>query len=224
MIPRIAPFALFMFFIGIDELLHFLLTRGFVSLSNQFFLFLYPVKILVVGFALWMFRTAYVEVDFRDLRNLRSTLISLTTGVVVFGLWIWMTWPFAVFGTPTGFDPSVFGDEVLRYTMITVRLTGAVIIVPIMEEIFWRSFLIRYLSGPSFADLEIGRMTVTAFVVTTLLFGLEHNLWLAGMMAGAAYNLLLLKTKSIVQCILAHAVTNFILGVYVLATKQWFFW
>jgi hypothetical protein len=43
-------------------------------------------------------------------------------------------------------------------------------------------------------------------------------------MAGAAYNLLLLRTKSIAQCILAHAVTNFLLGMYVLITKQWFFW
>jgi CAAX prenyl protease-like protein len=224
MIPRIAPFALFMFFIGIDEFLHFLLTRGIISLPVQFFLFLYPIKILVVGFSLWWFRSAYVEVDFRDLRNLRSTFISLVTGIVVFGLWIWMIWPFAVFGTLTGFDPSVFTNESLRYTMVTIRLAGAVIIVPIMEEIFWRSFLIRYLSGPSFSDIGIGQMTATAFIVTTVLFGLEHNLWLAGMMAGVAYNLLLLQTKSIVQCIFAHAVTNFMLGVYVLATKQWFFW
>jgi len=222
--PRIVPFALFMTFIGIDEFLHFLRNQGMIVLTDHFFLSLYPVKIAIVGSALWLYRAAYVEIKTRDLMQLRTTLISLMAGSVVFGLWIWMIWPFAIFGNLSGFDPSVFKDDSFKYFMIMIRLAGAVIVVPIMEEIFWRSFLVRYLTGPSFSDIGIGQMTIASFLITTVLFGLEHNLWLAGMMAGAAYNLLLLHAKSIAQCILAHAVTNFLLGMYVLITKQWFFW
>jgi len=67
-------------------------------------------------------------------------------------------------------------------------------------------------------------LVVTFCVLTTVLFGFEHNLWLAGMMAGAAYNLILYYTKSISQCITAHAVTNLCLGSYVLYTGRWQFW
>ena len=178
----------------------------------------------MVGLTLWLWRSAYTEIDARDLLKFRTSSISFIVGLVVFVLWIWMIWPFAIFGNLTGFDPSILVDDRLKYFMITVRLIGAVIIVPIMEELFWRSFLIRYLTGPSFMDIRIGQMTVTSFIVTTVLFGLEHNLWLAGMAAGAAYNLLLLNTRSIAQCIMAHAATNALLGTYVLMTKQWFFW
>jgi CAAX prenyl protease-like protein len=61
-------------------------------------------------------------------------------------------------------------------------------------------------------------------LICAVLFGLEHNLILAGIMAGVAYSLLLYWTKSIYQCILAHAVTNLVLGIYVLQTGYWQFW
>ncbi|MGA7827253.1 MAG: CPBP family glutamic-type intramembrane protease [Geobacteraceae bacterium] len=56
------------------------------------------------------------------------------------------------------------------------------------------------------------------------MFGLEHNLFLAGIMAGIAYNLLLYRTKSLSACILAHGLTNLALGIYVLQTGKWYFW
>jgi hypothetical protein len=93
-----------------------------------------------------------------------------------------------------------------------------------MEELFWRSFLIRYIISPDFMKMPIGHFTWLSFILTTILFGFEHNLWFAGMMAGAAYNLILYYTKSIAQCILAHAVTNFCLGFYVCYTGQWQLW
>ena len=93
-----------------------------------------------------------------------------------------------------------------------------------MEEIFWRSFLIRYIISSDFEKIPIGRFTWSSFLISTVLFGLEHNLFLAGMMAGIAYNLLLYRTKSLAHCIFAHAVTNLLLGIYVLATGKWQFW
>ena len=93
-----------------------------------------------------------------------------------------------------------------------------------MEELFWRSFFIRYLIGPDFSKVPIGMATWPSFLLTTVLFGLEHNLFFAGIMAGIAYNLLLYYTRSISHCIIAHGLTNLLLGIYVLTTERWHFW
>jgi CAAX prenyl protease-like protein len=93
-----------------------------------------------------------------------------------------------------------------------------------MEEIFWRSFMLRYVITSDFTSVRIGTFTLTSFLICAVLFGLEHNLLLAGIMAGAVYSLLLYWTKSIFQCVLAHAVTNLALGLYVLQTGHWQFW
>jgi hypothetical protein len=53
---------------------------------------------------------------------------------------------------------------------------------------------------------------------------MEHNMFLAGILAGAIYNLLLYYTKSLSQCVLAHAVTNLALGFFVLLSQKWYFW
>ena len=95
---------------------------------------------------------------------------------------------------------------------------------PVMEELFWRSFLIRYVMSSDFRSIRLGAFSVGSFVVTVVLFGLEHQLWLAGMMAGAAYNVVLYRTGRIWPCILAHAVTNLILGGHVLMTGEWIWW
>jgi CAAX prenyl protease-like protein len=108
--------------------------------------------------------------------------------------------------------------------MIGARLAGAVLLVPVMEELFWRSFLIRYLIETDFSKVPIGQFTWASCIITVVLFGLEHNLILAGIMAGLAYNLLLYFTRSIFHCTLSHAVTNLLLGLYVLQTGNWHFW
>jgi CAAX prenyl protease-like protein len=93
-----------------------------------------------------------------------------------------------------------------------------------MEELFWRSFLIRYIIGNDFSKIPIGTFSWASFLITVVLIGLEHHYFLAGMMAGAVFNLLLYFTRSISQCILAHAVANLALGIYVLQTGKWLFW
>ena len=135
-----------------------------------------------------------------------------------------MDWGFATFGEIPGFNPGVYEDSAVRSMMILARLGGAVLVVPLMEEIFWRSFLIRYAIDSDFTRVALGRFTWFSFIVITILFGLEHHLFLAGMLAGALFNLVLYMTRSIMQCIVSHAVTNLALGIYVLQTGQWHFW
>ena len=224
MLPRILPFALFMAFIGLDELIRFLAARGLLAVPNNFPYFLYPVKALAVALVIIFFWSRYQEIRLRDLARFRDTALSLFIGVVVFFLWIRMDWTFGTFGTPQGFNPTIIADPFTRSLIIGSRIAGAVIVVPVMEELFWRSFLLRYLIGNDFEKVPIGTFTWGSFLICTVLFGLEHNFFIAGMMAGVAYNVLLYVTRSISQCILAHAVTNLLLGIYVLQTGRWHFW
>ncbi len=222
--PRIAPFALYMAFIGIDEGLRFLSSHGYVNISDTALLYLYPVKAISVGVLLISLRKSYSELQWTDLKNPAATVAGILTGFAVFLLWINMTWPWAVFGKLNGFDPTVVSENLTRSYLIIFRIIGAAVVVPIMEEIFWRSWLLRYIISQDFQSVGIGRFTLPSFLIGTVMFGLEHNLWLAGIMAGAFYSILLYRTKSLVQCILAHAITNLLLGIYVIYTGKWFFW
>jgi len=221
---RIAPFAAFMLFIAGEEGLAFLQRHDIVTLSETARLWLYAPRAAVVAALLFVYRRHYVEIDSKDLLNARHALISIVTGVVVFALWIKMDWTLSSQAAPPGFDPRVLGDGPGRWVMTVLRCTGAVIVVPIMEELFWRSFLLRYLIDNDFLTVAIGRLTWFSFLATTLLFGLEHHYLFAGMMAGALFSLVYYWTRSIAHCILCHAVANLALAVYVLTTAQWQFW
>jgi len=223
-LPRILPFALFMGFIGIEGLLNFLQERSLIAISDTLLLSLYPIKVLCVAGVILFYWKHYREFAWRDAADVKMSLISISGGLLIFILWITLDFEFATQGTPPGYNPDLFEHDVLKFTMIAVRMAGATLLVPIMEELFWRSFLIRYIISTDFGKIPIGSFTWASFLLTAFLFGLEHHYILAGVVAGIIFNLVLYYTKSIVQCILAHAVANLALGVYVLLTGQWRFW
>lgn len=224
MVQRIAPFVLFMIFIGIEELARTLANKGLIAISAQSLCYLYPVKTVSVAFVLYLFRNSYPEIELRRLLSLRHLAVSLLCGITVFVLWINMDFTLHPSLASGGFNPLLFQNQALTGIMIFTRLAGAVLVVPVMEELFWRSFFLRYIVDQNFAKVAIGTFTWPSFLIVTLLFGLEHDLFYAGIMAGVAYNLLLYYTRSISHCILAHALTNLLLGGYVLATHRWYFW
>lgn len=221
-LPRILPFAAFMGFVALESGTAWLITHH--SASPQWQHLVYVVKVIVAGAVLWRYRACYRELSWCDLRLTGRTAASIMLGLAVFAAWIGMTWPFATLGTPQGFNPYLVSDPLARWLTIAFRLAGAVIVVPVMEELFWRSFLTRYVISIDFSKVSIGAFTWPSFVVSVVLFGLEHDYYLAGMLAGALYNLLLYRTKSLAQCIVAHGATNLALGIYVLQTGKWNFW
>lgn len=221
---RILPFTIFMAFIGLEEGLRLLIDKGVIGLSVRSLHFIYPVKTLSVALVLVLLLPRYHEISLRDLARYSRTTLSILTGLAVFVMWINMDWPIGTLGNPTGFNPHLFTNDFTRTFLSITRISGAVVVVPVMEELFWRSFLVRYLIDQDFSKVPLGRFTWKSFLVSTALFGLEHDLFLAGMMAGAAYNMLLCHTRSLAQCIVAHAVTNLALGIFVLQTGKWNFW
>jgi len=221
---RVLPFALFMAFIGLEQGLRFLAGRELFTLSNTALYYLYPVKALSVAFLLYVFRKEYREISLKDLKNVPVTCAVCGIGLLVFTLWILMDWTFSVSGSPQGFNPTLFPHPGVQLFMTLFRVGGAVLVVPLMEELFWRSFLIRYIIDPDFSGVPLGCFTWASFLVTSLMFGLEHHFILAGIMAGISYNLILYRTRSLIQCVLAHAVTNLALALYVISTGKWQFW
>ena len=222
-LPRILPFAIFMAVIGIEQGCSFLLDKGILTFDRATLLYFYPLRVALTGAALLYFRRQYVEIRFRDLKRPYQTAAVFLTGILVFVLWINMDW--TLFGDGSrGFDPRILESANLALVMTGVRLCGAVVVVPVMEELFWRSFLTRYLVKQEFLQVTPGLFTSMSFFTSAVLFGLEHHLVFAGIMAGLVYNLVLYTTRSVSQCILAHTVTNLALGMYVLATGSWRFW
>jgi hypothetical protein len=183
---------------------------------------IYIVKTIIVGLILLHFRSKYSEINLSA--SLKDIFIAVVLGIVVFILWINMTWDFAILGSSRSNNPYELLSKKTFYIALFFRIFGSAIVVPVMEELFWRSFVIRWIDNNNFTSVPIGTFSITSFITTVLLFGSEHSLWLAGIMAGILYNLLLYYRKSISLCIISHSVTNFILGIYVLYSGRWMFW
>jgi CAAX prenyl protease-like protein len=217
---RILPFAAYMILLTAFDLLKPLMPAG--VLTDHFTAVTYPIMILIVTGILIYYWKSYDELRFENL-EFRHVLGALATGSVVFVLWINMDWDFATLGSSEAYDPRTLPGKTY-YAFLAVRLAGTALVVPVFEEIFWRSFVLRYIINHDFTVVKIGTFTWMSFVVSSLLFGSEHHLWLAGIMAGVLYNLLLYWSRNIYVCILAHSVTNLLLGIYVIRTGSWQFW
>ena len=225
MIARILPFAAYMGFIALSAGVTWLAGAGILSSAwvEKADLWLYPVKTAVVLGLLGYFWPRYEELKERIFAGPGEGFLAVGVGVLVYLAWVRMDWPWAMQGAAAGYDPFKAG-ETAGIVLAAVRIFGAAAVVPVMEELFWRSFLIRYLVSPRFESVRLGTFTPLSFGATVVLFGLEHHLWLAGMMAGVAYNLLLYRTGRLWPCILAHGVTNLLLAVHVLVTGEWRWW
>lgn len=217
---RILPFALFMAFIVLNGVVAWLAP---VPWQATLLLWLYPVRIACVVAVLLYAWPAYSELQSQPRAQTGDIILAIVVGIVVYLAWVRMDWDWATQGEATGYNPWHVGAG-WGIALAIVRLFGAAVVVPIMEELFWRSWLIRYLIAPAFTTVRLGSFTVMSCTVTVVFFGLEHQLWLAGMMAGLAYNLVLYKTRRLWPCILSHAVTNLILGIHVLVTGEWQWW
>ena len=222
--PRILPFAAYMACIAIAGAVPWLARQSIIPAGWQtpLELWLYPLKTVVVaGLLLWCW-PRYEELKDGIFSKSAHMLEAVVIGLLVYAAWVRMDWSWAVQGTLSGYDPSSTGRAAV--VLLAIRLFGAAVVVPVMEELFWRSFLIRYVDETNYSMIHLGRFTVKSCAVTVILFGLEHQLWLAGMMAGAAYNLLLYRTKRLWPCIVAHGTTNLMLGIHVLLTGEWKWW
>jgi CAAX prenyl protease-like protein len=159
---------------------------------------------------------------------------SVAMGIAVFAIWIA---PDLLFGPGYRqlpiFENSVTGHAASsapaalnhNVAFLIVRTLGCTALVPVMEELFWRGWLMRWLIENDFRAVKIGTYAPFAFWTVALLFASEHGpYWEVGLIAGVAYNWWCIRTKTLADCILAHAVTNGLLSAYVLYAGQWQYW
>lgn len=220
-LPRILPFAAYMLVVGGMELAS---CMGLAALAPATASLLYPLKAGLLFAALVVSVPYCAELRFRDLLEGRHLLLSLAAGLMVFALWINLDQPWAMLGSPVPFTPEAAPEGVPRTALLVCRFLGAALLIPLAEELFWRSWLIRALEYKNFLAVEPGRFGPFAFTATAVLFALEHHLVVAGLLAGIIYTLVLWRTRSVMLCVVAHAVTNAALGGWVLRTGQWHFW
>ena len=159
-------------------------------------------------------------------------LASIALGIAVCALWIapdtlvpgWRNhWMFqnAITGK---LETSIHPDE-FTPLMLVLRTGRAALLVPIIEELFWRGWLVRWLQEHEFTTVPLGKFTPLAFWGTAALFAAEHGtFWEVGLLCGIIYNWWMQRTKSLGDLIVAHAVTNLALSAYVIYSQKWLFW
>ena len=185
----------------------------------------YVLKTVVVAAMLWRFRHAYTRIRWS------FWWLGVLVGVVGVFQWVGMQLflqRFELF-QPSGepFDPTkACASPASLYGFVAVRLIGAVLVVPVMEELFWRDFLWRQILAPNdFKLADVGEWGWAPFLGVAVAFAVVHgNWWLTSIVWALMIGALLVYTKSLGACIVAHAVTNLLLGVYVLVRRDWAFW
>jgi uncharacterized protein len=217
-LARITPFAIFM---------ALLIARSQAPADGAWGFepqWLYGLSVVIAGAVIAVCWREYGELARQTLPNAREGLLAIAAGMVVFALWISLDAPWMTIGAPSAPFKPLDASGAIDVPQVAMRFIGAALLVPLMEELFWRSFLMRWLEQPIFQGVDPRRVGVRAIVLSTFVFTLAHTLWLAAAIAGLVYALLYVKTGKLWMAVIAHAVTNAALGVWVVTTANWQFW
>ena len=217
----IAPFLVFLAFLFLDGAIQ-KIGDGYAHWAfAQPKYWIFPLQTFVCAALLWKLRK---RIEFRPLAGFGfATLI----GLLALAVWISPQIFFKVAPRNDGFEPHFFAASGWPYwTNLTLRLLRMAVIVPLVEELFWRGFLLRFLVHENFADVPFGTFSWRSFLISSLAFCAEHQPsdWAAAVLTGALFNLVAYRTRSLAACVLTHAVTNLALALYILRTGQWGFW
>jgi hypothetical protein len=220
---RIAPFVIFVLLTA---------AQGKFGASSAYWFYL--AKTLVGLWLVLVMRPLVLEM--RWAFSWEAVLV----GVGVFGMWIgvnggWTTqnllWVNLGLSHPPVSVDSIWDPKIQfgGYTMLAdfflaVHVLGMTFVVPPLEEVFYRSFLYRFVAHHDFLSVPLNYFSVRAFLITALVFGLSHNEWLAGILCGMAYQWLVLRKNRLGDAVTAHAITNFLLGLWVVTHGAWHFW
>lgn len=158
---------------------------------------------------------------------------SIALGIAVCAMWVAPDMLIPGWRDSVLFQNSVTGTlknsiapaELADPLVMVLRFSRAALLVPILEELFWRGWLPRYIVNNDWQKVPLGTYTRAAFLITAVLFAMEHGpYWEVGLLCGLIYNWWMQRTKSLGDIILVHAVTNAALSAFVLVTKRWEYW
>jgi uncharacterized protein len=210
MAARVVPFVIF---VGLTAL------QGKLGEASAYWFYL--AKTLVGAWLIFEMRPHVAEMRWA------ISWEAIVVGILIFGLWVGLDGHYPEFIKPgaTGNPATVFGNgSGLVWFFNLVHILGMTLIVPPLEEVFYRSFVYRYIASHNFLAVPFNRFIPLSFVVTVALFGFSHAEWLPGLLCGAAYQWLVIRKNRLGDAMTAHAITNFLLGVYIVWRGAWHFW
>ena len=210
---RVAPYALLVILTFIQD-----------SVGGPFRYWMYLAKMVIGAWCILEMRGLVPEMQWA------FSWEAVVGGVLVFVLWIGLDpyypkiqllfkagepWnPFNLFGQASG----------MGWFFIAVRTLGSSLVVPPLEEVFYRSFLYRYFVRLEFTSMPFKQLHWLSLIVTSLFFGLVHYQWVAGFLCGLVYQALVIRKNRLGDAITAHAITNFLLGCWIVCKEAWNFW
>ena len=209
-VGRVAPFVVF---------LALTFCQGKFGAASAYWF--YFAKTLVGAWLLWEMRPFVSEMRWA------FSWEAVVVGVGIFAVWVGLDpfYPHLMKGGSTGNPGEQFGEgSALAWFFIAVHILGMTFIVPPLEEVFYRSFVYRYLANQNFLSVPLNKFLPWPFLATAAVFGISHNEWLAGILCGAAFQWLVLRKNRLGDAMTAHAITNFLLGVWIVWRGAWNFW
>jgi exosortase E/protease (VPEID-CTERM system) len=180
--------------------------------------FLYPLRVVAVAAVLFYYRRELLSAI-----RFTASWQAMAIGALVFVAWI------AIVPADRGADAQFSSalaamSHPTAMVWIVFRIIGAIVTVPIAEELAFRGYAIRKLISADFESVPPGAFTWLSFAVSSILFGALHGNWVAGSIAGVAFAIALYRRGALSDAVVAHATANALLAAYVLATHSWSLW
>jgi CAAX protease family protein len=210
--PELARFLPFGIFVALTA------AQGEFGESSRYWLYL--VKTLVGAWLILEMRPFVEEMRWK------FSWEAVVVGIIIFATWVGLDgyYPRLTNLGPDWNPYKEFGKGLAGF-YAAVRIAGSSIVVPPIEEVFYRSFLYRYFVKTDFRAMPFNRFHGLSFFVTSIIFGVLHpDRWVAGIICGLGYQWLVIHKNRLGDAMTAHAITNFLLGLWVVWKGAWSFW
>jgi CAAX prenyl protease-like protein len=181
------------------------------------FEFLYPLRLIAGALALWIYRHRYNQLAWG------FSWRAVAVGGSIFAMWLAFD---RFFNTPHPMPDSLSQlSGAARWSWILCRTMAAIVTVPICEELAYRGYLMRRFVSRDFDTLAFRDVRWLALAAASIVFGISYGgLLLPGIIAGAVYGILAIRTNKLGEAIAAHATTNALVAATVLIFDQWQLW
>jgi len=196
------------------------------SLNANLYATIYCLKIVIVGGCVIWGRKAL-----NDLLLVPKPVFwiyAIVSGLMIGFFWVHLEGfypplPESIVGKRTGFNPLKNLDGPLQAVFLVARFLGLVIVVPVIEELFTRDFVLRFVTKPEWETVEPWHFSLNAAIFSTIIFVVGHPEWLPAILCGLIWLALLRYSKSVSVLVISHAVANLAIGFYSIFTGDWHF-